>query len=62
MSRSAIGLWTTEGVIGALFLGLGRSAFLLVVPPTSGPMPLLRWLLPIAVGLYSVVSIGVRPR
>jgi uncharacterized protein len=62
LSRSAIGLWVTEGVIGSLFLALGVGAFLLFVPPASGtPLPLLRWLVPIGVALYAVVAVGVRP-
>jgi uncharacterized protein len=62
LSRSAIGLWVTEGVVGSLFLGLGVAAFLLFVPATPGtPLPLLRWLLPIGALLYATVVIGVRP-
>jgi uncharacterized protein len=63
VSRGAIGLWVTEGVIGALFLGIGATVFLLVVPASvGGPVPFLRWAVPIAAVLYAVLAIGVRPR
>jgi membrane protein YdbS with pleckstrin-like domain len=63
LSRSAIGLWVTEGVIGAVVLGVGTVVFLLLVPASvGGPVPLLRWLLPIGVVLESLLSIVVRPR
>jgi membrane protein YdbS with pleckstrin-like domain len=62
LSRSAIGLWVTEGVVGSLFLGLGVAAFLLFVPDAAGtPLPVLRWLVPIGAVLYAVIAIGVRP-
>jgi membrane protein YdbS with pleckstrin-like domain len=62
LSRSAIGYWVTEGALASLVLGLGAAAFLLFVPGTEGtPLPLLRWLVPIAVAGYAVVAIGVRP-
>jgi uncharacterized protein len=62
LSRSAIGYWVNEGAITSLFLGLGVGAFLVFVPDEDGtPLPLLRWLVPIAVALYAVVAIGVRP-
>jgi membrane protein YdbS with pleckstrin-like domain len=62
LPRSAIGLWTVESVISSVLLGLAVGAFLLFVPAdVGGPIRLLRWILPIAVALYAVVSIGVRP-
>jgi membrane protein YdbS with pleckstrin-like domain len=62
LSRSAIHLWVTEGVIGSLFLGLGVAAFLLFVPAAPGtPLPVLRWLVPIGAVLYAIAVIGVRP-
>jgi membrane protein YdbS with pleckstrin-like domain len=62
LSRSAIGLWVTEGVVGSLFLGLGVAAFLLFVPAAPGtPLPLLHWLLPVGAVLYAAAVIGVRP-
>jgi len=62
LSRSAIGLWVTESVISSVLLGVAVGAFLLFVPADAGgPVPLLRWLLPIAAVPYAVVAIGVRP-
>ena len=62
LSRTAIGYWVTEGVISSLVMGLAVGAFLLFVPATEGtPLPLLRWLVPIAVAVYAVVAIGIRP-
>jgi uncharacterized protein len=62
MPRSAISLWVTESVIGCFFLGLAVAAFLLFVPADlGGPVPLLRWVVPIAAAVYAVVAIGIRP-
>jgi membrane protein YdbS with pleckstrin-like domain len=62
LSRSAIGLWVAEGVIGSLVLGIGAAAFaILLSDRMGGPFPALRWLLPVAAVLYAVVTIGLRP-
>jgi uncharacterized protein len=61
LSRSAIWLWVTEGVIGALVLGALATAFGILAPAAGGPLPVLRWALPVLVGAYAVVAIGVRP-
>jgi uncharacterized protein len=61
LSRSAIWLWVTGGILGSLVNGLLVAAFLLFAPAEGGPLPLLRWLLPALVVLYAVVAIGVRP-
>ena len=62
LSRGAIGLWVTESAIGSVVLWLGIGAFLLFVPSDAGgPVPVLRWALPIAGALYAIVAIGVRP-
>jgi uncharacterized protein len=62
MPRSAISLWVTESVIGCFFLGLAVAAFLLFVPAdVGGPVPLLRWVVPMAAAVYAVVAIGIRP-
>jgi uncharacterized protein len=62
LSRSAIGLWVTQGVLGALVIGLGAAAFLLFVPASAGgPVPFLRWLVPALALGYAVMAIGVRP-
>jgi uncharacterized protein len=57
LSRSAIGLWVTEGVIASVFLGIGATAAAMFVPITF-----LRWAVPVAVLLYAVAVIAVRPR
>ncbi|TFV74993.1 hypothetical protein E4P39_12105 [Blastococcus sp. CT_GayMR19] len=63
VSRGAIGLWVTEGIIGAIVLALGTAAFLWFVPASvGGPVPFLRWAVPILVVVDAVVSIGLRPR
>jgi membrane protein YdbS with pleckstrin-like domain len=63
VSRGAIGLWTTHGVIEALLLGIGTAAFLFLVPASvGGPVPFLRWAVPILVVVDAVVAIFVSPR
>ena len=62
LSRSAIGLWVTEGIITSVFLGVAATLFAVFVPSdTPAPVPLLRWLVPAAVLVYAVVAIGIRP-
>ena len=60
LSRSAIGLWVTEGVIGTLVYGALVAAFVLFVPD-DGPVPVLRWLLPTLLVVYAGTAIGIRP-
>ena len=60
LSRSAIGLWVTEGAIASVFLGIGAAAVAILVP-SSSPVAFLRWAVPVAALLYAVVTIGVRP-
>ena len=60
LSRSAIGLWVTEGAIASVLLGLAAAAVTIFVPPST-PISFLRWAAPAAVLLYAVVAIGVRP-
>jgi uncharacterized protein len=63
LSRSAIGLWVTGAVIESLVLAAATTAFLLFVPAdVGGPIPVLRWLVPISVAIEAVVIIGLRPR
>ena len=62
LSRSAIGLWVTEGIISAVLLGIGATLLAVFVPSDApAPYPLLRWLVPAAVVVYAVVAIGIRP-
>ena len=63
VSRSAIGLWLAQGVLGTVVYGLAVSLFLLLGPGDGGWLvPLVRWVGPVAVVVYGVVAIGVRPR
>ena len=62
VSRSAIGLWATQGALIALFWGIAVTIGLLTVPDDlGGPVPVLRRLLPVLVVVYAVVAIGIRP-
>ena len=62
LSRSAIGLWTTQGVLGTIWFALGTLAVFLVPDDAGGPVPVLRWAAPVVTLLYAVVAIGIRPR
>jgi membrane protein YdbS with pleckstrin-like domain len=63
LSRSAIGLWVTGAVLEALVMVAAVAAFMLFVPAdVGGPVPVLRWVLPVAVAIEAVVIIGFRPR
>jgi membrane protein YdbS with pleckstrin-like domain len=62
LSRNAIGLWVTQGVVASVFLGAGAAAAAVALPGSvGGPVPVLRWLLPVLAVLYAVMAIGVRP-
>lgn len=62
VSRSAIGLWATQGALTSLFGAVLVVIGLFTVPvELGGPVPVLRWVLPVAVAVYAVVAIGVRP-
>ena len=62
LPRSAIGLWVTESVFSVVLVWLGIGAFLLFVPSAvGGPVPVLRWLLPLAGAAHAVVAVGIRP-
>jgi membrane protein YdbS with pleckstrin-like domain len=62
LPRTAIGLWVTEGVLSTLVFALAVGAFFLFVPgDAGGPVPVLRWLLPVLLVVDAVVAIGVRP-
>ncbi|SNS99848.1 hypothetical protein SAMN06893096_11297 [Geodermatophilus pulveris] len=60
LSRSAIGLWVVEGVLGTLFWVVVVVAVLSFLPDV-GPAPVLRWLLPSLLAVDAVVTIGIRP-
>ena len=63
LSRSAIGLWTVQGVIGTLVYAVLVTVAIVVVPGDSGaPATIVRWAGPALVVLIGVVTIGVRPR
>jgi uncharacterized protein len=63
LSPAAIGLWTAQGVLGTVVLGLAVTAFLVLVPGDAGWLvPVVRWAGPALVVAYGVVTIGVRPR
>ena len=61
LSRSAIWLWVTQGLVGALLFGVAATVFTLVVPDEGGPLPVLQWAVPVAAAVYAVVAVGIRP-
>jgi membrane protein YdbS with pleckstrin-like domain len=62
LSRSAIGLWVTEGILSSLGIGIAAILFAVFVPDDAGgPLPLLRWLVPSAALLWAVATVGIRP-
>ena len=63
LSRSAIGLWLTQGVVTTVVEVLLVTAFLLVVPADAGPLAgVAHWALPVLVAVHGIVAIAVRPR
>jgi membrane protein YdbS with pleckstrin-like domain len=63
LSRSAIGLWLAQGVLGTVVYGLAVAGFVVFVPADVGwPVTLVRWLGPVLVVVYGVLAIGFRPR
>jgi len=62
LSRSAIGLWVTEGILSSLGIGIAAVLFVVFVPDDAGGrLPLLRLLLPIAAALWAIATVGIRP-
>ena len=61
LSRSAIWLWVTQGIVGTLVIGAAAAAFTFAVPGEEGPLPALRWAVPVLAVVYAVVAVGVRP-
>jgi hypothetical protein len=63
VSHSAIGLWLAQGVLGTVVYGLAVVVFLLFAPGDGGWLvTVVRWLGPVFVVGYGVVTIAVRPR
>ncbi len=63
LPRSAIGLWVTESLISAAITAAVVIAALIWVPgDLGGPVPFLRWAVPIAAALEILVAVFVRPR
>jgi hypothetical protein len=63
LSRSAIGLWLTQGVVTTVVDVALVTAFLVFVPADAGMLvQVARWLLPAVVVVYGVLVIAVRPR
>ena len=62
VARSAIALWVTQAVLGTLFwVALVVAALLFVPSSLGGPVPTLRWLVPVVVGIWRLVAMGVQP-
>ena len=61
LSRSAIWLWVTQGLVSALLLGVAATVFTVLVPDEGGPLPVLRWAVPAFAAAYAVVAVGIRP-
>jgi membrane protein YdbS with pleckstrin-like domain len=62
LSRSAIGLWLAQGVLGTVVYGAAVTAFIVLVPGDAGwAVGVLRWLGPLLGVGYAVLAIGVRP-
>ncbi|WP_409330065.1 PH domain-containing protein [Trujillonella humicola] len=61
LSRSAIGLWATQGVVGTLFWGVLLVVGLQVLPTDDAPFSVLPWAGPVLLGLYALVSVGLEP-
>jgi uncharacterized protein len=63
LSRSAIGLWLSQGVLGTVLYGLAVLGFVVFVPGDAGWfVTVVRWVGPVLVVGYGIVMIGVRPR
>jgi uncharacterized protein len=61
LSRSAIRLWVTQGILGTLVIGAAATVFTLAVPGNEGPLPAARWAVPVLAAVYAVLAVGVRP-
>jgi membrane protein YdbS with pleckstrin-like domain len=61
LSRSAIWLWVTGGILGTLAWAVALVAALLLLPSDDGPLSVLPWAGPTLLGLYALVTIGLEP-
>ena len=62
LPRTAIGLWITESLIGVLISVLIVGALLIWVPAdVGGPVPFLRWAVPVVAVIDALIAVGVRP-
>ncbi|MGY1815149.1 PH domain-containing protein [Blastococcus sp. SYSU D00820] len=62
LSRSAVWLWLTQGVLEVLVWAVALTVVLVVLPDDVGaPWSALRWAGPLLLGLYAVVAVGLRP-
>jgi membrane protein YdbS with pleckstrin-like domain len=62
VSRSAVGLWVTQGVLRTLLWTALLVPALLFLPTDDLPLSLLPWAGPLLLVLYAVVAIGLEPR
>jgi membrane protein YdbS with pleckstrin-like domain len=60
LPRSAVRLWTTQGILGALVAGVA-AALVVVLVPGGGPPGALRWAAPVLAVGYALVAVGIRP-
>ncbi|SDF68179.1 hypothetical protein SAMN05660662_3055 [Blastococcus aurantiacus] len=62
LPRTAIGLWVTESLIGVVITALVVGALLIWVPADlGGPVPFLRWAVPVVAVLDALIAVFVRP-
>lgn len=61
LSRTAIWLWATRGVVATLGWGVLLALALALLPTDDAPLSLLTWAGPALLALYALVSIGVEP-
>jgi membrane protein YdbS with pleckstrin-like domain len=63
LSRSAIGLWTVQGVVFTVLEAVVVAVLVVFVPSDAGVWTVLvRWVAPVVVLVTAVVDIGVQPR
>jgi len=62
LSRSAVGLWVTQGALGTLFWAVVLVVCWVVVPGDAAAVPVLRWVGLAAVVLYGALAVAVRPQ